>query len=324
MAQRVITIGQKDIIAEEKELLQAELLFYSENPRIYTILKELGDSPSQSAIERKMIVQNHVKTLKDSIKANGGLLEPIIVKGGVVLEGNSRLAAYRILAKEDPIRWGMIKCNVLPDDTSADTITALLGTLHVIGKTPWSPYEQAGFLVRRVESSRKPIDALALELGIKQTQAKLYIEVYQAMMKANDMNPTKWSYYYELLKSKDLKKYDENNPTLNFLDTVMEQIKDDTIYQAKDIRNYVTLVKTKSENADEAITDVLSGELTLDEAVELVGEDTKLAAISAKAQNFYKYIVKEESNIKANAQDTALNFELRRIYSAIKSALNLE
>ena len=48
---------------------------------------------------------DHVKQLVQSIRANGGLTDPLIVQDGefVVFEGNSRLAAYRLLARLDPL-----------------------------------------------------------------------------------------------------------------------------------------------------------------------------------------------------------------------------
>lgn len=321
MSVRKIIIGNQQVDAKEVELPQAQLLFYSENPRIYTILQDLGESPTQQEIERQMKAHDHVKTLKDSIKANGGLLEPVIVRRNVVLEGNSRLAAYRILAAEDPIKWGKIKCNVLPDDTSDDVVTSLLGTLHLVGKTPWSPYEQAGFLVRRIEKSRKPIDAIAQELGIRVSDAKLSIEVYKEMMAADDMNPTKWSYYFELLKNRDIRKYDENNPTMEFKQKLIEKIKNDEVDRAADIRKYGTLAKSKGENSVEAITDVLNGDITIDAAVELVSNETKLASLNAKVETFFNFINKEQVALKENRGDVELNFTLKKIKNLIDTML---
>ena len=321
MSIRKIIIGNQQVDAKEIELSQSELLFYSENPRIYTILQDIGDSPSQPEIERKMKMHDHVKTLKDSIKANGGLLEPVIVRRNIVLEGNSRLAAYRILAAEDPIKWGKIKCNVLPDDTSDEIVTALLGTLHLVGKTPWSPYEQAGFLVRRIEKSRKPIDAIAQELGIKVSDAKLSIEVYKEMLAADDMNPTKWSYYFELLKNRDIRKYDENNPTMEFKQRLIEKIKNDEVHRAPDIRKYGILAKSKGENSVEAITDVMNGDITIDEAVELVSTETKLASLNAKAESFFNFIKKEQNAIKEHRGDVELNFILKKIKTLLDTTL---
>lgn len=224
---RNITIGNQTVKATEDEVRQSDLLFYAENPRVYNALHaELGDDPSQQEIEKHMKQLEHVKILKQSIEANGGLLEPIIVRRNIVLEGNSRLAAYRILAAKDPIRWGKIKANVLPDDTSDELVDSLLGTLHVIGKAPWSPFEQAGFLARSINRTRKPIDALADELGMTKSTAQAYIRVYQTMMENDDAVPAKWSYYFELDKNKDIRNVNENEPTREILVKVKEMIKE--------------------------------------------------------------------------------------------------
>jgi hypothetical protein len=51
-----------------------------------------------SIVDLRLTRAEHVRDgLVKSIKHNGGLIEAILVRKGVVLEGNSRLAAYRIL-----------------------------------------------------------------------------------------------------------------------------------------------------------------------------------------------------------------------------------
>ena len=94
-----LTIGKNDYEVRLEDLNQIDLKFYPENPRVYSILNIDSAEPSQDDIEDYMCSQDHVKQLKESIKSNGGLIDPIIVRDRdfVVLEGNSRLAAYRIL-----------------------------------------------------------------------------------------------------------------------------------------------------------------------------------------------------------------------------------
>ena len=110
-----ITIGKQKIPVINCELDQADLKFYPENPRVYSALNSDGSIPSQEDIEEHMTKQDHVRELRDDIEKNGGLMEPIYVRDGefVVLEGNSRLAAYRLLAEKDPIQWCKIKCYLL-------------------------------------------------------------------------------------------------------------------------------------------------------------------------------------------------------------------
>lgn len=319
---RNITIGNQTVKATEDEVRQSDLLFYAENPRVYNALHaELGNDPSQQEIERHMKQLEHVKILKQSIEANGGLLEPIIVRRNIVLEGNSRLAAYRILAAKDPIRWGKIKANVLPDDTSDELVDSLLGTLHVIGKAPWSPFEQAGFLARSINRTRKPIDALADELGMTKSTAQAYIRVYQTMMENDDAIPAKWSYYFELDKNKDIRNANENEPTREILVKVKEMIKEDKVPKAQDIRAIGKILSAKSENARETAEELLDGEITIEEAVEQTQEDTKLAVMQTRADAFLKFAKKERANLRDNRTDASLNYTIKQIIKILETAI---
>lgn len=319
---RNITIGNQIVKATEDEVRQSDLLFYAENPRVYNALHaELGNDPSQQEIERHMKQLEHVKILKQSIEANGGLLEPIIVRRNIVLEGNSRLAAYRILAAKDPIRWGKIKANVLPDDTSDELVDSLLGTLHVIGKAPWSPFEQAGFLARSINRTRKPIDALADELGMTKSTAQAYIRVYQMMMENDDAIPSKWSYYAELDKNKDIRNANENEPTREILVKVKEMIKEDKVPKAQDIRSIGKILSAKSENAREAAEELLEGVITIEEAVEQTQEDTKLAIMQTRADAFLKFAKKERTNLRDNRTDASLNYTIKQIIKILETAI---
>ena len=60
-----------------------------------------GREPTQLEIETHMIGLDHVKKLANEIEAEGGLHDAVIVRGGTmeVLEGNRRLAAYRLPRK---------------------------------------------------------------------------------------------------------------------------------------------------------------------------------------------------------------------------------
>ena len=73
-------IGQKKFEVTETELLQQDLLFYLDNPRVYSVLHENGhDNPTQTEIEEIMCSLDHVKSLKSQIMQNGGLIEGLII-----------------------------------------------------------------------------------------------------------------------------------------------------------------------------------------------------------------------------------------------------
>ena len=55
-------IGQKKFEVTETELLQQDLLFYLDNPRVYSVLHENGhDNPTQTEIEEIMCSLDHVR-----------------------------------------------------------------------------------------------------------------------------------------------------------------------------------------------------------------------------------------------------------------------
>jgi len=193
------------------ELSHQELQFYSENPRIYSVVWADDTVPSQSEIFKALSQLDHVKQLVQSIKLNEGLIEPIIVRDGdqVVLEGNSRLAAYKILAQKDPITWDKILCKVLPSDIDESAVFSLLGEYHIIGKKDWEPFERAGYLHRRHFHHEISVDDLVKEVGLKKPSIQHAIDVYDFMNKNNETDINKWSYYEVYLKSRKIKKYRE-------------------------------------------------------------------------------------------------------------------
>lgn len=324
--QRIMTIGKTDVIVTDTELNQADLLFYPENPRVFTALHSMSDNiPSQELIEKTMCRQDNVKQLKVSIEANGCLLEPIIVRKNVVLEGNSRLAAYRLLARIDSIKWGKIKCTILPDDISDELVFNLLGTIHIIGRTPWSPFEQAGYLFRTKQKSRRPIEAIATDLGMKVADAKLYLKVYQKMMDEEDMQPTRWSYYFELFKNKHILKADENNPELNVIDTIVQKIKEDKFDDAREIRKVAEIAKAQTEDAKVVLVNFLDDNIELDDACELVSDENTAQAISKNVDRFLHFVKDNDSLIRSQMKfDSDFNMLIKQIHNTLGNYLKLK
>jgi hypothetical protein len=88
-------------------LPQRNLRFFVDNPRVYSVVRANGKEPSQEEIEQQLGALEHVRELREDIKRNSGLIEALIVRDGTleVLEGNSRLAAYRQLVTKDAFKW---------------------------------------------------------------------------------------------------------------------------------------------------------------------------------------------------------------------------
>jgi hypothetical protein len=225
-----------------QSLPQQKLKFFADNPRVYSVVRANGKQPTQDEIQQPLSDLEHVKELREDIKRNGGLLEPLIVRGGSLegLEGNSRLAAYRHLAAKEPIKWGMVKCTVLPDDVDDSLVFALLGQFHIKGKKDWAPYEQAGFLYRRFKNHKVPTKVLSAELGLSTKRVKHLVDTYQFMVDHDEVDTSRWSYYDEYLKSNKIKKGRQKYPEMDGL--VVKSIKSGTIDRAMDLRDQLPTV----------------------------------------------------------------------------------
>ena len=236
----VITIGKKDFQITETIMNQQDLVFYVENPRVYSVIRENGnDNPSQHDIEMYMRSMEHVKELKVQIEQNGGLLEALLVVQKadeyVVLEGNSRLAAYRILYEGNPSKWGKVRVNLLPDTITEEEIFTLIGSVHLNKKKDWTVFEQAAYVYRQKQLQKCPDSTLAKKVGLSAPTVKKYIDVYQFMVNANDTVQSHWNYYEQYVTSKDIQKYRDTYPEMD--DVVVKQIKTGQIKMAKDIRD---------------------------------------------------------------------------------------
>ena len=238
-----LTIGSKEIPVSRTSLKQSELNFYAENPRIYSlVVAATGELPSQDDIQDTLIKFDHVKQLVHSIKANGGLIDPLLVRDGdfVVIEGNSRLAAYRALAKQDPIKWGKVKCCLLPKNIDDDLVSALLGEYHIIGRKDWAPYEQAGYLWRRHTKHSVSTAKMAEEIGLSEKTIKFLIKVYDFMVTHGENNIQRWSYYNEYLKSQKIAKRRKEYPEMDA--AIVKKIETCEIPKAEDVRDKLTKI----------------------------------------------------------------------------------
>ena len=263
-----ITLGRQEVTVKNGYLPIDDLRFYVDNPRIYSLIERHNEEPSQEEILKRLNRMDHVKQLIQSIRANGGLTDPMLVrdKDYVVLEGNSRLAAYRVLARNDPIKWGKAKVRLLPSDISENLVFALLGEYHIIGRKDWVPYEQAGYLYRRNTMHGISAKEMAEEMGLSAQRVNHLIVTYQFMIDQEDNDASRWSYYDEYLKSPRVRKARAENPKLD--EVVVKKIKDREIESAQDVRNKLVKIVDESKAGPRPIKILMSGEETFDKAFE--------------------------------------------------------
>lgn len=224
-----ITLRGRTIATQTYDIEQKNLRFYVDNPRIYSLVRFDDRRPDQDEIWTKLLEHEHVKELINSIRENGGLIDPVVVRAGdfVVLEGNSRLAAYRHLDQKEVHRWAKIRCTVLPADIDEKLVFALLGEYHIKGKKDWVPYERAGFLYRRHKRHAIDLSVVAREIGISEKEARHIVQVFEFMIQHQDTDRNHWSHYDEYLKSQKIKKVREEHA--EFDDLIVRHIKEETI-----------------------------------------------------------------------------------------------
>ena len=259
-----MTIAKREVHVRHGTMAQSELRFYVDNPRIYSIVHASDEKPTQIEIEERLKQMDHVKQLIQSIRANGGLIDPLIVRDGdfVVLEGNSRLAAYRVLAVVDPIAWGRVKVTLLPENVPERLIFALLGEYHIIGRQDWQPYEQAGYLYRRISEHRMSPQTIAHGMGLSIREVNRLTEVFEFMLTHEEDEVSRWSYYEEYLRPRVSKQARARHPSLDSV--VVEKIRSREIERAIDVRE--KLVKVL-RGGDKSIRILLSGPNTLERAL---------------------------------------------------------
>ena len=263
-----LTLGGEEIPVKNGYLQIQDLRFYPENPRIYSLIQRPGIEPSQEEIFSQLKGLDHVKQLIQSIRANGGLTDPMLVRDDdfVVLEGNSRLAAYRELARNDAIKWGEAKVRLLPSDISEKLVFALLGEYHIIGRKDWAPYEQAGYLYRRNVMHDVSAQSMAGEMGLSPRRVNHLISTYSFMVEHGETNVNRWSYYDEYLKSNPAKRARQEDPDLD--EIVVAKIKDGEIETAWDVRNKLVKILDVSKAGPQPLRILKSGDGTFDRAFE--------------------------------------------------------
>ena len=314
----VMLLRKKEIPVLSCALPQLELKFYTENPRIYSsVWLDEDEQPTQEEIFAVLSKAEHVREiLVPSIRNNGGLIEPILVRGDVVLEGNSRLAAYRLLAAQDAERWRLIRARVLPESITDSEVFSLLGEYHMVGKKDWPPYEQAGYLYRRFKNHGIAEQELAAEVGLTQGKVRHAIKVYGFMVDRDDRHPSKWSYYDELLKGRRFEKARELYP--DFDEVIARQIKTGDIPRAVDLRDQLPQITKMGGNT---LRKLMNGKYTFEEAA----EEAKLRGAGnyhlQKLKKFRTWLAEESIDKEIDEMTTdeikPVKFELEKVYTRL-------
>ena len=317
-----LTLGGEEVPVKNGYLPVVDLSFYSDNPRIYSFVQRQDDVPSQDEIHKRLNRMDHVKQLIQSIRANGGLTDPMLVRDGdlVVLEGNSRLAAYRELSRLDAVRWGKAKVRLLPSDISEKLVFALLGEYHIIGRKDWAPYEQAGYLYRRNIMHGVSVQEMADEMGLSIRWVNQLVSTYQFMVDHDENDVNRWSHYDEYLKSNAVKKARQGNPNLDKI--IVKKIKDNEIETARDVRDKLVKILDVPKAGPQPIKILMSGEGTFERAFESARDRGVDNVWLNRFKRFKERLLDEDLISDMRHMDSEQRnrclFELRKIRQAVE------
>ena len=226
-----------------------KLKFLRDNPRVYAVTHgapEFDDwSPEQQQnyILEKLKEEPSVKNLKPDVVRHKGLIEPILVsvERWEVIEGNSRLAVYKILHEQQADGdWEFIPCHLVRGLTEAQR-TAFLNQMHVKGKTQWSAYEKANFAYVRRDGGWT-FDKIAEIFGESRETIRRRVSVIEMMRECGDGDKRRFSHYDVLIRTKAI--WRELKEPCEFRDRIVGEIKklnldpdEDPDITAKDLRD---------------------------------------------------------------------------------------
>lgn len=208
-----------------------QLQFWEANPRVYAAVRGVPGWSEADYMRRQEIIaecmesQESTRIVLEGLRLHRGQQEPLIVdlRGNVVIEGNSRLAALGILAREDPAHWGAAICRCYNDLTEEERC-ALLSEMHVIGKTEWNPYVKAATYWRQHHELEWDLPKIARVNRTNVSKVKTELATVELMANETEMNERKYSWYNVLTSTRAINRVFENNA--QFRERVLAVVRD--------------------------------------------------------------------------------------------------
>ncbi len=185
------TIGKT--MTDEYQLLEVvEIEFDTENPRIKKALEKYSDKITAERIHFALRsasddsnATSSFSRLRDSIHANGGITQPIVVavQGDkkICIDGNTRLAIYQDFSKQGTTgSWEKIPALVMHDAQQKD-IETIRVSAHLVGPRPWPSYEKASYLYYLYHTEFMRFEEMVALCGGNRPEIERQIDAYEDM-----------------------------------------------------------------------------------------------------------------------------------------------
>ncbi len=319
-----IAILGEDIQTSQELLSIHNLKFLSDNPRVYAVIQEMEDFDDLTQDEKQgriydcLLKEQSVKNLIPQIKKDRGLQEPIIVRWDTqeVIEGNSRLAVYRKLNREDPDNeiWKEIRCQVV-DTLTDDQQTRILGQIHLHGKTEWSRYAKALYCYRWVVEQGNDSATLSKIAGFSTQEINKNVSSIKLMHENNESKHSNYSYYDVLVRNREISSaISDSNPLRKSL---LTKIKTEA-FTAQEMRDQLPTIIRKPK----ILGKFQKGEVTLKDAYDrasISGTQHRLKKIHESLEDIEKEDIESLERNEANAVDQVI----RKIRRRLKTVSNM-
>jgi hypothetical protein len=256
---------------------------------VYTQVWEDGENePDQEKIFATMKKLSHVSELKDGILRTGKTRDEVIVLDNTfeVIEGNRRLAVYKILSQSDPKKWGKIPVKVIRTDLDEATIFSLLSAFHLTDQSmDWSPFERAGLLYRRNFDHEVSLDQLNKETSIPKQSIKKWIDTYSFMQTKKVTDPQHYSHCEQFKHNKGIKDLREEFPEK--IDRYfLNGLQQGTLPKATELRDKLGKIIKANPRTRKSFA---NGEIDLEEAYERMLQSGGDNSFHDKISKFYDW-----------------------------------
>jgi hypothetical protein len=255
---KTITVLGREIKYEIHDVDIHSVEYYKDNPRInYIISKFPPDEVTQDLIEKQLLGLDSTRERIKDLEENKGMIDEVYILRNQVVEGNTRLCAYRRISQKNPTddRWKKIKARILPDDVTEEELFYILGIFHIKGKKEWDAYEKAAYIHKMIKVLNKSPEDIKKQLGIQTKTLEAMLKAYEVMsekylVKNNNDNSSdkkdelkKFSYFNAFYLQKELVQKAETTPA--FVDEFVSWVHEDRFKNAQTVRELPTILDNR-------------------------------------------------------------------------------
>jgi hypothetical protein len=243
--------------------------------------------------------------IKD-LEENKGLIDEIYILRNQVVEGNTRLCAFRWLCEKHPNdkHWKKIKARVLDNNVTEEQLFYILGVFHIKGKTEWDAYEKAAYIHKMINILKKSPEEICKQLRMQKKNVEATLEAYRVMSERylpssnkndgdNKDELKKFSYFDAFFHQKELVERKDNTP--DFLGNFVEWVKEGKFKNAQSVRDLPKILANRKAQKKFVESEP---EVAFEEAKQILYEDRpgKVDKFYRKFEEFVNIIDEAEIN----------------------------